>query len=751
MRKKGIFATSCLVLSVFALLFNGFSVAASDKKPDTKSIQPFVLEPNIAVRESVVFENQSLFEKAANAETLEKKRDQNSTENNFWDVVNSTQLDIASKPGVKLYVNQNSWYRVPAATLQSAGFDTVNNREKWQLFVDATEVPMVVNADGSIEFYGRGDDTIYTDSNVYYLFVGDTDGERVASLPGGVGGSPDSDSFLVEVKRRDRQFYMTSILNGEDENWFGSVVSSTPAVESLDLRNVDNDGDVVLDVKLQGITSASHLVNVYVNDVSVGVVSFDGMNLHSQSFTIPNNVVSEGLNEFKFQAVGAGSDFSLIESFSVRYPKTYAAISNRLNFGVSAGETAQVNGFTESGTEVYEISGGEVLHELDVEEVVQNGTYGFNLPSSSFDREFIAVTDAAAPQPFKIEPNTPSTLTSANNYGKLAIISPPEFAAQAQILADWKTSRGMPAKVVLTDDIADEFGYGDLTAEALYVCFQQLAKSWTVRAQYILLFGDSSYDMKDYLGHGRNFIPTKLIETFDMETASDGWLADFTGDGIEDLGIGRIPVANQVEAADSVAKIIRYESENLNTPPSAMLAADSWFETLNGYIEERFPANYSTTRIERNTLGTAAMRSAILEEANNDHTIVTYSGHGTTGNWTNGGVLNLNDPANMTNAKLPFYVLMTCLNGFSHNASNSSLAENLVLAENGAVAAWASSGSTYASGQIWMSLNLVEILHPTAPKQIHLGEAVLEAKRFTNDMDARRTWQLFGDPTLIIR
>jgi hypothetical protein len=81
--------------------------------------------------------------------------------------------------------------------------------------------------------------------------------------------------------------------------------------------------------------------------------------------------------------------------------------------------------------------------------------------------------------------------------------------------------------------------------------------------------------------------------------------------------------------------------------------------------------------------------------------------------------------SSLTNDKLSFYLLMTCLNGYSQDPTRDSLAESLVKAQNGAIAAWASSGSTYASGQTEMSRDVV--------------------------WDARRTWQLFGDPTVVIR
>ena len=44
----------------------------------------------------------------------------------------------------------------------------------------------------------------------------------------------------------------------------------------------------------------------------------------------------------------------------------------------------------------------------------------------------------------------------------------------------------------------------------------------------MLLAGDASYDPKNYTGQGYNdLVPTKLLDTALLETASDDWLADF--------------------------------------------------------------------------------------------------------------------------------------------------------------------------------------------------------------------------------
>jgi hypothetical protein len=93
---------------------------------------------------------------------------------------------------------------------------------------------------------------------------------------------------------------------------------------------------------------------------------------------------------------------------------------------------------------------------------------------------------------------------------------------------------------------------------------------------------------------------------------------------------------------------------------------------------------------------------------------------------------------------------MDCLNGYFADPSLESLAETLVEASNGgAVAVFASSGLTIPNGQHAMGLQMFQLLY--SGSSIAIGDASRQAKIATTDPDVRRTWILFGDPTLKIR
>jgi hypothetical protein len=66
-----------------------------------------------------------------------------------------------------------------------------------------------------------------------------------------------------------------------------------------------------------------------------------------------------------------------------------------------------------------------------------------------------------------------------------------------------------------------------------------------------------------------------------------------------------------------------------------------------------------------------------------------------------------------------------------------------------AAAVCASSGLTEPSSQASMNEELFRLLFCSAP--LRVGDAMVRAKAATSDLEVRRTWILFGDPTMGLR
>ena len=164
-------------------------------------------------------------------------------------------------------------------------------------------------------------------------------------------------------------------------------------------------------------------------------------------------------------------------------------------------------------------------------------------------------------------------------------------------------------------------------------------------------------------------------------------------------------------------------------------------------MEALLPETITAQEIFRSQGDDETTRTQIIDSINEGKLLVNYIGHGSVELWR-GDVFTSDDVATLTNgARLPFFVAMTCLNGYFHDPfPTDSLAESLLKAEQGgAIAVWASSGLTEPEGQSLMNKKLMPLLFDG--KSRTLGEATMKAKTATKDQDVRRTWILFGDPT----
>lgn len=663
----------------------------------------------------------------------------------------NAQWDIAALPGVKISVKRDGWYKVTAQELQNAGFNVYSNQANWQLYTDGVQQPLKVSADGSVEFFGRGIDTPTADTKIYYLIEGASAGLRVAQASNVVSNSASAGSYALTSVRKDRSIYYSTVKNGDAENWFGALVSnSAPTFQDLNISDFDPNGTARLSIKLQGVTSVQHSVNVKFNSFDLGNISYSNWNNQQFDFDVPASMLVQGTNRVSLQALSSG-DHNLVDSISLDYRRFYKAQNDKLRFTVPAGKQAQIEGFSESNIRVFELQNGTVTREINAAVQYINGSYAFTLGAASVDREMLAVAESRKEQAAKVEQNQPSAWNSPANAADFVIIAPQVFAHYAHDLANRRMAQGLNTKVVFVEDVYDEFNFGARSPQAIRDFLKHAVSTWQIKPKYVLLFGDSSFDARNYLGQtNRDLIPTKLIDTEIMETASDTWFVDFNNDFIEDIPIGRLPVGSEPEAARIVAKLARYDQQQ-RTQASGVFVADHYFNSMNQSLRNILPASARGAVINRSEMTDAQMREEILKQANQNPTFVIYTGHGSTAAWTSGSVFTTASSSALTNSELSFYMIVGCMNGYTHNAYGDSLAEALLKADNAAVGVWASSGSIYASGPTVMSPVVTDKIFNSPSGTLRIGDIVVEAKKATSDKDTKVTYEFFGDPTLFVR
>jgi hypothetical protein len=371
-------------------------------------------------------------------------------------------------------------------------------------------------------------------------------------------------------------------------------------------------------------------------------------------------------------------------------------------------------------------------------------------------RLLTAFTEERVERPSAVVANRPSNLGDAAQGADLVIISHRNFIQSVAPLAGLRRSQGLGVSVVDVEDVYDEFSYGAHTPQAVKDFLFYAANHWSKAPRFVLLVGDASSDPRNYLGLGdQDFVPTKLLDTVYIHTASDDWLADFDGDRVPEMAVGRLPVGTPAEAERVVAKIVAYSPGSASA--SALFVADQQgtypfsFEQENKEVSALIPGSLSVKYVNRASAALGTVRAQLIGDINQGPLLVNYSGHGSVNAWSGDNLFTSADASGLANGnRLPLFVMMTCLSGYYLDAQFESLSESLLKSPNGgAVAVWASTGLTVPFGQSLMNRSLYETIFGAQPPTI--GEAVQKAKASTTDADVRATWVLFGDPTMRIR
>ena len=589
--------------------------------------------------------------------------------------------------------------------------------------------------------------------------------KRILTVPAPASGSAAAESFPFTVLREDRTIYFAALLNGENsDNFFGAIISSEPTDQDLVVAHSDPSSalPISVDLALQGATDAQeHSVTVQFNGATIGEMDFYGMVLAQQTFPVEPSLLQNGTNTLTLTALNGDNDVSLVQSIALHYAHTYAADADWLRATAPASSELHLTGFTNPQIRVFDITDPLNISEFAAKIAPESGSYGASLALSAGGpavRTILAFANDAISAPASLAPHLPTFLDDQRIGADVVIITHPDFAGSLAPLVRLRESQGHRVSLVTTDQIFDEYNFGEHSPFAIRSFLQQAASVWQRKPQSILLVGDASFDPRDYLGLGDfDFVPTRIIETAAFKTASDDWFTDFAQNGFATVPTGRLPVRTPADADLVVSKIIGYETGSSagSWNSQALLIADqnsdSNFSTAAASAAATLPATLQASEILAGSLDTATARSQILAALNNGALLVDYSGHGAEQQWSFADLFDTNDAAALSNGgRLPVYLLMDCLNGFFQDVYAESLAESLLLAPNGgAVAVWASSGFTQQPPQSTLNQAFLHVFAAN-PNQ-SLGHLVLQAKAGTTDNDVRRTWILFGDPAMKIQ
>lgn len=674
-------------------------------------------------------------------------------------VVSPQAAAVVTDPNaLKIEVRNRGMYRVSTASLAELG-DNAAVTGGWRLYAGGVEQPLIVNQDGSLEFFGSPIETLQTDANVYWLVPDTTGGQTINRVTQNYLPSAIDSFYMVTAERKDKVMRVSSVINGARENWFGAVVNPTGVNQTLTLTDIATDSgtNATLAVDLQGLTNYAHQVAVTVNGIAVGQINFNFYDRTEWTASLPLGYLVEGANTVNLRAIGGSSDVNITESVRIVYPRRLKAQNNRLEFSLAGNRSVKLRNFTSPAVRVFDVTNpAQVIEYAPESRQETDGTYTVTVAASSTPRVMLAQGDNSAMRTATpLIRNEPSILRSTQNQGRLVVITPREFAKAFWELRDLRNWEGMPTQIVNVEDIYDEFNFGIPSAEAIKAFLQYARQNWTIKPDYVIFGGDGSIDPKNYSGQGGtvyNRVPTMFVDTWNMETVSDEMMVDFDGDDVGEISHGRFP-ANTIEQLDAmVQRAIAFSpmsGSELNRRGVHFVS-----DSLIGYdfaagsrnAAGTIPGNVSINYLDRTTQDAGALRQDILNRINSGAAIVNYFGHAAVGSWTGAQILRSTDAASLVNQKRqPLMVMLACLNGDYAEAGIEGLAEALMKpTSGGALAIWAASGWNTAQAQEYMAREFYQRVFTG----MRVGDAARQAKATTLFTDQKRTYVFFGDPTM---
>lgn len=441
-----------------------------------------------------------------------------------------------------------------------------------------------------------------------------------------------------------------------------------------------------------------------------------------------------------------------------------------------------------------------------IQGVREGTTFSFTLQTDEL-REFIAFGSTY------LSPNLVGAVKNQNLHAlgldeqiDMIIVAPNQFLAKAEELADIHRSFELDplnVQVVAVNEVYNEFSSGmrDVTAIKwlMKMFYERSAGVPENMPRYLLLFGDGSFDNKNFTIGNTNLIPTfqslNSLSPANSFVSDDyfGFLSDDEGEGnldVMDIGVGRITVKNLSEATSVVNKIRNYveiEVQEFNSECTVCGDNSSNFgawrnvitlvaddednnshmsssriigDQINGYTKD-----YNLERVfidaypEIATPGGSRypdVNKAINRRVENGAFIINYIGHGGETGWAQERILDVPTILDWSNgSQLPIFVTATCEFTRFDDPLRTSAGEFVLLNGNGGgIALLTTTRLVYSGPNFTLNKRFYDALfnRPANEVVVRLGDVSRETKNtsLSNSSSNHRNFSLIGDPALPI-
>jgi hypothetical protein len=637
----------------------------------------------------------------------------------------------------------------------------------------------------------------YSDTAFYFITSGPAPGKQITMLsePSLPANFTSSESDALFVHEEDNE---NLIKSGRD--WFQEIseIHLDPGFNDIVTAESIN-----YNIKVAARASVPTIFRLYEGNLLQKSVQVNSVDMYDYTGTYAQITDSAGsfqasstspVFDFRFYNNGETGAHGWLQWITLqgRRLNSYSGITMQYSDSKSVAP-GRITGF-----EIKSISSDVLLWDVtdpfnvkQIKYTAEGDRFTFKSATDSL-RNFIAFTSANAIVPTIISAPVPNQDLHSSAAAAMIIITHPLFKAYAEKIADIHLKNdGLNSQIVTPAEIYNEFSGGipDIAAIRNYLRMKYLKQKGTKNPlRYLLLLGDGSYENKTPPPGNPNFIPTYQSQNSNVVVSSFtsddfyGLLEDGEGeaDGTLDIGIGRLPVADTIQAGIVVSKIKRYlDPVNMGDWKNVIcLTADdedgnihmSDAEGLAAVIEDSVPA-YNIDKIYLdafqqtttvNGQSYPGVNKAINDRINSGCLIFNYTGHGNESGLAAERVVKTEDINSWNNGgRLPLFITATCefsrFDDIEINLATRQMTgkpsggEMVLLNKNGGgIALMSTTRVVYSAPNYDLNKNIFSYAfsRDSSGSTMRFGDIIRIAKNGSGSGPNKRNFTLLGDPAL---
>lgn len=634
----------------------------------------------------------------------------------------------------------------------------------------------------------------YDDFAYYFLRFGSKNGKRIGELPSGEGQSFDQEinryDLIIAREQDERSLTKSGLI------WTGDEFSTETVKEFEHSLPGYRAGDTFfLTTNLLARSLENSNMLIFADNTLIHNQFFFRVNgEYTSDFSTPplihtSTIIPTGNTlRLRFQYnKPLSSSIAWIDRYILQGKTGLEKSGSQMRFSSSESMSYNKVRFALSGSfqEIWDVS--DPVNPLRQNTWNQGNTNFFISQSGGNLKWYFAWDGSSFLQPEFAEKVANQNLHGINQADYL-IITHPDFMEQATRLARFHSEkRNLKSEIVYPEQIYNEFSSGaqDISAirDFIKMVYDRSARSGNP-LDYVLMFGDASYDYKNRVNGNTNFVPvyqsinshnpvvTHCSDDFfaildDME----GYWSTGAAEGI-DIGIGRLPVKNIFEAKTVVDKIERYdiEASRGDWRNRIVFVADDEdgnrfvndCEDIAAIVNSDHPA-YNVQKIYLDAYPQVSFGSgdkyplvnqAIDDALDRGLLVFNYIGHGGGQGLAQERIITREQIQSWTNSvRMPLFVTATCELSRFDDPSQDSPGELILLNPNGgAIALVTTTRVVYTdiNKDLNVSLFNKNLLEMRGERYPSLGEVYMRTKNNSTRSINQRNFILLGDPALVL-